>query len=408
MADIQILIQKLKDAEASWSALSALPEDLLSVAPGVTKSDVAVTIASVRTQLEAASELDDSLNPIYFQQISTQILNLNAQIKQVGTNPAGNIPGLLTILYTLCAAVDVSLIDTTADKISSFGYIERFRSKFANSLAKSDVASERLRQANELGIQNKQISEELARSAQTSQEVLTIVQERDRNTAEASGRIAETEKKTLKLSQDLEVSLSEIARAKKEVEEQASKLSEMSVKLEKKLIEAQQSLEDANRIGLAGAFKTRKKELSVPAIVWAVTFVISMLSLAGYAYFHLADVGSDLNILLLRLPVSGPIVWLGWFAVKQYGYTRKMQEDYAFKVASAMSFQGYKNEVTAEPELLKQLRQSAIENFSQNPLRIYSDTNNHGSPGHEILDRVTDEASLQKYMDIVRIWKIKK
>ncbi len=66
-----------------------------------------------------------------------------------------------------------------------------------------------------------------------------------------------------------------------------------------------------------------------------------------------------------------------------------------------MSFEGYKKEVTADPELVKMLQRSAIENFSANPIRIYEDGKNHGSPMHELFENFSDD-KLKKLMELIK------
>ncbi len=47
---------------------------------------------------------------------------------------------------------------------------------------------------------------------------------------------------------------------------------------------------------------------------------------------------------LNHLPLLGPFIWLGWFSAVQYGYVSRVREDYAFKFAASMAFEGYKKE----------------------------------------------------------------
>jgi hypothetical protein len=72
-------------------------------------------------------------------------------------------------------------------------------------------------------------------------------------------------------------------------------------------------------------------------------------------------------------------------SVKQYGYLSRIQEDYAYKFASAMAFEGYKKQAKEiDEDLLKQLLAVSVENLSQNPIRLFNSNDNHASPANEI------------------------
>lgn len=105
----------------------------------------------------------------------------------------------------------------------------------------------------------------------------------------------------------------------------------------------------------------------------------------------------ELKELPFRLALVSPFIWLGWFSAKQYGYTARLREDYAYKEASAMSFEGYKREAgESSAEMLEKLLEVSINNFSDNPIRIYSGTGNHASPLNELLDKSPDSKRLME------------
>lgn len=82
------------------------------------------------------------------------------------------------------------------------------------------------------------------------------------------------------------------------------------------------------------------------------------------------------------------------------GYTTRLREDYAYKEASAKSFEGYKREAEqVDAEMLKRLLETAIENLGQNPIRIYDGHDNHGSPVQELLEKATKD---DRWLDVVK------
>lgn len=161
-------------------------------------------------------------------------------------------------------------------------------------------------------------------------------------------------------------------------------------------------LGDANRTGMAGAFYQRSKDLRVPAFGWVILFGMSIFGLVIIGNHYFKDILNNATFeqLALRFALSAPLIWLGWFSAKQYGYTTRLREDYAYKTASAMSFEGYKREAgEIKPEMLESLLDTAIKNFGENPVRIYSIKDNHASPLNEILDKSLKD---EKFIDLLK------
>lgn len=156
-------------------------------------------------------------------------------------------------------------------------------------------------------------------------------------------------------------------------------------------------LGDANRTGMAASFTKRKNDLNEPMRIWLWVFAGSIIGLVVMGVIYLAPLleSGKLEQLPSRLALTAPFIWLGWFSAKQYGYTSRLREDYAYKEASAISFEGYKREASlVNPEMLKNLMETAIQNLGDNPIRIYSGHGNHASPLHEILEKSLKDEKL--------------
>lgn len=83
----------------------------------------------------------------------------------------------------------------------------------------------------------------------------------------------------------------------------------------------------------------------------------------------------DLERMVISISVRTPVIialfWLAWFSSKKYNYLSNIQDDYRYKYALAMAYQGYSYEVmklTDHEKLSALLLGSLIENISQNPL----------------------------------------
>jgi len=157
--------------------------------------------------------------------------------------------------------------------------------------------------------------------------------------------------------------------------------------------EIRQTLAGANRVGMAASFDKRKKELRWQQSIWQTAFIGATLAIVFIVWkFVLPTLTSDAGRtkeLLAELGIVSPLIWLGWFAAKQYGYTSRIREDYAFKSAAAMAYEGHKKAAReSDPDLERVLLEFSLFNLSQNPIRLYGKAEMHGTPLHELIDQI--------------------
>lgn len=161
----------------------------------------------------------------------------------------------------------------------------------------------------------------------------------------------------------------------------------------------QETIENASRLGMAASFKKRKDELSKPYWAWGIATVVTICILIGTSYSVftiLKDKPFSYEYLLVRIPIFASFVWLGWFCAKQFGFVSRIREDYSYKYAVSMAFEGYKN-ATKEinEEMLESLLSLTLQNISSNPLTIYETGSNHGTPINEILSNWTKKGKVK-------------
>ncbi len=165
-------------------------------------------------------------------------------------------------------------------------------------------------------------------------------------------------------------------------------------------LEIQKTIEDANRHGMAGSFKKRKDELRNALVMWGIATIASILILIFISTKLLMNITpQDLEIgkILSRLPIFASCVWLGWFCAKQYEFTSRIMEDYAYKYAVSMAFEGYKNATKdIDPVLQSKLLDMTITNISANPISNYDSSTNHGTPIHELAENFPKKLSAKK------------
>jgi hypothetical protein len=106
-------------------------------------------------------------------------------------------------------------------------------------------------------------------------------------------------------------------------------------------------------------------------------------------------------LLLQRLPLAAPMIWLGWFSAVQYGNTLRVQEDYAFKEATSKAFAGYRDhmEYLAKVNLeegnsaMTRMAQRTIDILALEPLRIFQGIDKDATPSHSLLDTLRGDKS---------------
>ncbi|WP_181363613.1 hypothetical protein, partial [Aeromonas sp. HMWF017] len=136
----------------------------------------------------------------------------------------------------------------------------------------------------------------------------------------------------------------------------------------------------ASQEGMASAFQKRHDDLKWPEIRWISLFTFSLLSLAVFGAWFVETVFSENGIgtaeIISRISISIPLVWLAWFSGKQFNHVTRLREDYAYKVAVAMAYHGYKDEAgQIDSEMSGKLLENIILHFADNPVRLYKNDN---------------------------------
>ena len=173
--------------------------------------------------------------------------------------------------------------------------------------------------------------------------------------------------------------------------------------------EVEATLEGASKVGLARSFTRRRKFLFATQIVWAFAFAFGILGLIVvptviYEKYISGLVKINDAImwgLALRGALEAPIIWFTWFAVRQYGHTTRLVEDYAFKEAAAMSFVGYRKEMGNDKDMLKMLQESAIRSFGSNPVKILGKSD-PSTPAHDLLEKALDKGGIDKVVELAK------
>ncbi|MFM0471308.1 hypothetical protein [Paraburkholderia strydomiana] len=199
----------------------------------------------------------------------------------------------------------------------------------------------------------------------------------------------------------------------------------------KKVIEG--TIQGASKVALAKSFQTRREALAKNQKNWQWVFCVGILVLliSGFVIAHeqlaagtasaavlpavstaassataaqAPSARTDFSVLvgiLLRFVVVSPVIWLTWFAARQYGHCLRLGEDYAFKEAAAHAFVGYRSEMGDDPEMIKLLREYAIKNFGANPTRVLA-KNEPVTPLNDVIEHALEKVSPDKVLEILK------
>lgn len=168
-------------------------------------------------------------------------------------------------------------------------------------------------------------------------------------------------------------------------------------KASKILLSAENALGMATNASLASSFSSRKKELFIESNWWigGLLFFLSATGCIGcWRIYSLMDFFQSPNFsygflftnLILSVLVCVAPLWGAWFSTRRLGYLFKLREDYAYKAATAIAFEGYREQAAKRDENMEtQVLKSVLQRFEEPPLRLM-DEPVRSSPFSEILN----------------------
>jgi hypothetical protein len=256
----------------------------------------------------------------------------------------------------------------------------------AKVTAEADVGA--LARAKTAAVEEGLVIKAAVAEAQTSKGELTQIVD--------SSKLALNESNSL-----LEAVRAQKARSDTEIEAGAKLIEQANEKLSK-------ALQDINRQGLAGAFAARAVSVGEERRLWMFAFAASIawLLFVAWTMQNLGDPKAlfDWHNLVRSLPLAAPAVWLGWYSARQSGVLARIQQDYGYKAATAVAFDSYKKEVIAasDQELAKQLLETTVRNFGDNPIRLFGAKDDHVMPVESLIASVKDDSTWNRLMDLLR------
>ncbi len=397
---------RLEEVAQKWNALSMVPEDLTGWGfPGLTKASLGHAISGMAKLAKTLAD-DDAYTPDALERFELEplLVNLLAYVNQhIPSNPQPHVIGLINVASQI-RRILIGWVESTDHKGKK--YVGKFAQQLAEASSKLAEAEVTYKSVVDTHALISTSSDEIAEYHKEIEATAELVEQKQIVASKNAVELEVLETKLRKLSEDVQAESERAKKLNSEIEVDRSNQKALFDELNGQRHVVDSLLADSNRSGMAAAFKTRKDELIWPLRFWAFAFSASVGGLLFIAWQYFSSIsGANWLDALVRLPLSGALIWLGWFAAKQYGYTRRLQEDYSYKVASAMSFEGYKREAAnIDAELLKRLMETAIVNLSENPLRVYQGESNHASPANELLEKLLKD---QSFVDLLKNYTTK-
>lgn len=379
-----------------WDGITVVPEDLTPWGfPNLTKLEISNSLGGlieIAAQLENYKEYEPpKISVIVLRQ---NMASLQAYVtSHIPSNPQPHIPGIFGLIESIRSTLlswlesadkkgkyaTQNLLRSLAEAVSSMKDAEQLYKNLLDSNNNVlNIAANAKLEADAIGISKNKIEADLEKAEGLTEEV------------------AATHKIAIKNASDIKESTVDLNSLKGELEKNKTQQAELFNKFESYQMQINDLIGAASQVGMAASFRDMKMDFERSLKLWLLAFVGAVLVLAeiGVLYIAPAVVSKEWVDILIKLPLSIPLVWLGWFFAKQYGYTVRLREDYAFKYSTAMSFEAHKREAKEiDEELLKKLLDISIQNFADNPLRIFGGEN-HASPSHEFLESLLKNEGL--------------
>lgn len=213
-----------------------------------------------------------------------------------------------------------------------------------------------------------------------------------------SAKSADHQRKTDQITKQLDKSKTENERLQKQINEISTSTNQNLEKLTTDanlLIEKiNEILEDANRASMAGSFKEQMEGLEKPLkdternkIIALSAMFITLIGIFTNCFGFLTfSSNNELFSWATKIAIISPLVWIAWIETKKYNILSRIKEDYAYKYASAVAFEGYNRKAgEVSEEMQRKLLDIAINNLGYNPVRLFDSSNIHGSPAESVI-----------------------
>jgi hypothetical protein len=148
-------------------------------------------------------------------------------------------------------------------------------------------------------------------------------------------------------------------------------------------VEAEKVLGLSSQAGLAASYKKEADRLQKISLYFTVgLYFVSLVTLLFATLYVLPeltkaiaggaedDLSRALSLTFLRSLALGPLVYVIYFTSNRINVLEMLRMDYAEKAAASLSYSGYREQMTADEDLLHQLKASLLSKFHDHPERL--------------------------------------
>lgn len=207
------------------------------------------------------------------------------------------------------------------------------------------------------------------------------------------------------LLQELSGITTELKKRNEEIIKHRGDLTQLKVQFEALNKEVEGLLPHSAIASLASSFRIQKLRFEEPQKKWLLAFgacivVLVLLSVPSFISATFGDASASWESIFrgmtMRLPILIPVVWVAIYAGRNYMLSVRLEEDYAYKEAISIAFQGFAREMQNITQLdekvspVKTLCDNVLRAIAERPGRIYDGKVSSYSVGEEVFDSANE------------------
>ena len=391
-------IQILERCQVAWgNMMPNLPEDLSPYGvPGLTKTDIEKSFSMIIDRLGSMKvQTAGARNPFLIQVLAQSFPSWTTPLESWIPSATSYITSINSHLSTMWTTLNTYSYEPNKEELNKLFSENRNLESEAKSLLK--ITANLTRKKEEL-------TEALAQSKKITKEYNDLLAEvqKSKVVIETDALVAVAHREGIVSDKaETDAQLKILKAATEKIPEFEEKRDAITKQCDEILAEAKDRLDAASRSGMATSFSRRAEEYDSPREGWLFIFLMSLTGILLVAYFIIIPEFKELKLVgserffhfLTDIPLTLPFIWLAWFSALRFSQLGRLREDYAFKVATALSLDGYRKQAgEVSPELEIKLLDLAITNFGENPLRLM--TNESAKDAHPLAGFLDDKTAL--------------